>query len=1211
MSATTSHATASNQDTIEPDVVTPVLVDEMAHLGFIDASTELRLKGTPQAGDASLFDEIHRLPADDKPTALCLSGGGIRSATFSLGVLQAFAASGRLERFHYLSTVSGGGYIGSWLSNWLKEAQWDWRKVIPQLAEAPRSTPTASAIHRTAATPLTRLRAYSNYLSPVVGLSMDSLSLVSIFIRNLLLNLLVWVPLIAVLMMLPRLYVAALPKKDESAAAMAAATDALWSRPDLATLSLYLAACLLVTGIAYIVADLPGSRAPQPEDKNTGQNRPSEPEPLPQGKQSLFMVACFLPVATAAVLLSLAYGHLVLREQDRPSAWHFMAAGAGLHLLGVAIGTVWRVYRKLPGRVTVSTVIALTIVALGGAGGGLMLWSSHQIAGDPKQFTDATRLLYALLAVPFLMGCFWVTMALYAGIVSRWTSEDDREWWAKATAWWLYASLGWLILFALVLYAPAMVLDKLLLNLPAAPQLGLIGTTLGLVTSAIGYWGKNSGDLKRKAKGLIDAAGGKILDLLAAAVLLVALIGVSLAISHGFQRHIAEEGGAPKATDKTVVAAQHAAHGSEPATAASQAASSARSLMTAEEYNSTLIRTPWGAILASLAACLALAWAVSALIGANIFSLHGMYGNRLVRAYLGAGRERRNPHWFTGFDPKDNPPLSSLRQSGKLPKDIRLFPVINIALNLVKPSTRRLSWQQRKACSFTATPLHCGADGVGFVQTAQYGSEKGMTLGRALTISGAAASPNMGYHSSALVTLVMTLFNVRLGWWLPNPGIAGKKQWHRDGPSIGFWAMLNEALGRTTDDRPTVYLSDGGHFDNLGLYEMVRRRCHRIVVVDCTADPTFKYADLLSTIRKIRIDFGIPIDLPAELPGPGRKTSHARMITGTIRYSARDGCDKSHDGTLYVLKPRMVGNEPPEIQQYAQSGKKSKAPFPHQSTIDQFFDEDQFESYRTLGRLTAARSFPSDDEWPKAPLINHSEADEAYIGKTEEKAMQDKEESKSGWASGLASQVADLGQGAALATALTIGGTLGVAGTVALKNAEVSLADGTQLQLADSDRTLIQEGIRLRADPPPVTPSSPQTAQDISRSLHDLAVAIHKLDQSISRLLNTGPGKTEDQELIDLRQQIVTLSRQWTDITQVHSTDRQAWLGWAREMETHLRRLTLLVEKGGTPTSDTEAKAQAVLESLGRIEDQLKGLKNSVDKAAPNRFLRGQEGNTP
>jgi hypothetical protein len=73
-----------------------------------DAQRELRFRAA-----------VHALPGGDERTAICLSGGGVRSATFCLGVLQGLAESRWLDKFHYMSSVSGGGYIASWLSSWI------------------------------------------------------------------------------------------------------------------------------------------------------------------------------------------------------------------------------------------------------------------------------------------------------------------------------------------------------------------------------------------------------------------------------------------------------------------------------------------------------------------------------------------------------------------------------------------------------------------------------------------------------------------------------------------------------------------------------------------------------------------------------------------------------------------------------------------------------------------------------------------------------------------------------------------------------------------------------------------------------------------------------------------------------------------------------------------------------------------------------------
>src|SRR5205807_4034369 len=199
---------------------------------------------------------------------------------------------------------------------------------------------------------------------------------------------------------------------------------------------------------------------------------------------------------------------------------------------------------------------------------------------------------------------------------------------------------------------------------------------------------------------------------------------------------------------------------------------------------------------------------MSFLINANKFSLHATYRNRLIRAYLAASRIERRPNFFTGFDPDDNFELYKLRPEKPLH-------VINGTLNLVKGE--QLAWQERKAESFTMSRLHCGSFQVRYRPSREYGH--GITLGTALAISGAAANPNMGYHSSPVLTLLMTLFNVRLGAWLGNPGPAGDGTWFgrfrsfgAPGPRFANRPIIEEALGLTTDENPYVNLSDGGHF---------------------------------------------------------------------------------------------------------------------------------------------------------------------------------------------------------------------------------------------------------------------------------------------------------------------------------------------------------------------------------------------------------------
>jgi hypothetical protein len=320
-------------------------------------------------------------------------------------------------------------------------------------------------------------------------------------------------------------------------------------------------------------------------------------------------------------------------------------------------------------------------------------------------------------------------------------------------------------------------------------------------------------------------------------------------------------------------------------------------------------------------------------INVNKFSLHATYRSRLIRAFLGASRtpETRKPHLFTGFDPADNIALRDL-SAGKP------FHVINAALNLIKGE--ELAWQERKAESFTMTRLHSGSWHVGYRPSAEYG--EGITLGTALTISGAAANPNMGYHSSPVVGFLMTLFNLRLGWWLGNPGPHGAQTWRWSGPRYAVGPLFSEAIGNTNDRYKYVNLSDGGHFENLGLYEMVLRRCKFILVVDAGQDSDYVFEDLGNAIRKIRIDLGIPIDIKVVSPKKSEGTIN-HCAFGTINYSVLDG--PGTDGSFIYIKPVVSGDEPPDVANYAAAHPE----FPHESTTDQWFGESQLESYRLLG----------------------------------------------------------------------------------------------------------------------------------------------------------------------------------------------------------------------------------------------------------------------
>jgi hypothetical protein len=156
---------------------------------------------------------------------------------------------------------------------------------------------------------------------------------------------------------------------------------------------------------------------------------------------------------------------------------------------------------------------------------------------------------------------------------------------------------------------------------------------------------------------------------------------------------------------------------------------------------------------------------------------------------------------------------------------------------------------------------------------------------------------------------------------------------------------MNELLGGTDDKARYVYLSDGGHFENLGVYELVKRRCGLIIVCDAEEDKDYKLAGLGNAIRKCRTDMGIDIELdvsdisPKEADGPIKK----HYAIGNIHYEYADV--DAPTGTIIYFKASLTGDEPTDVKNY----KKTHVSFPHESTIDQWFSESQFESYRQLG----------------------------------------------------------------------------------------------------------------------------------------------------------------------------------------------------------------------------------------------------------------------
>jgi hypothetical protein len=147
-----------------------------------------------------------------------------------------------------------------------------------------------------------------------------------------------------------------------------------------------------------------------------------------------------------------------------------------------------------------------------------------------------------------------------------------------------------------------------------------------------------------------------------------------------------------------------------------------------------------------------------------------------------------------------------------------------------------------------------------------------------------------------------------------------------------------------------VHLSDGGHFENMAIYELIRRRCRFIVASDCGQDPDVAFDDFGNLVRRVREDFGVEIQIDLSPLRPGsEQRARQPMVAGDIYYPHGD------TGVLLLFKPTLVGNEPVDVAQY----KTRNEAFPHESTGDQFYDEAQWESYRRLGEHAVFSAFGS------------------------------------------------------------------------------------------------------------------------------------------------------------------------------------------------------------------------------------------------------------
>ncbi|HEX6160188.1 MAG TPA: patatin-like phospholipase family protein, partial [Thermoanaerobaculia bacterium] len=1154
------------------------IVDD-AFTGAVKPLRDVRLK--------NVYDNLHaaaQRKENPRPrSALCISGGGIRSATFALGVIQGLARRNVLDKFDFVSTVSGGGYIGGWLSSWMRRHRDGARGVAEDLAKVPTDAIDPEP------EPVRHLREYSNFLTPKLGLtSGDTWALAATYVRNVVLNWFILIPLLFAVLAAPRL-IAALyfsqffdDLRPWTPAFVHGALDYLSANAGWVWFGLGLVS--FFTALGYL-----GIRRPRVNRyKRSGKG----------GDDVEFRRWCLIPLTAGAAFFAAAWAwyKVVVPDGPYPDRWAALVMIGGPVLVWIVDMLIyWRtdpahrredVAAQVRGKKPLRKKIALELLAalLAGTLSHFLLKFFAAVFPDPSQSFELDTFpspilaspemlpaspLYICLAVPMILAAFFTAASVFVGVAGNVNEDYDREWWARSSGWVLTAILGWPLLCATVIFGPVLIWF--------APKLIAAAGGIGTLATVLMGRSSKSGDKEGEKTPLTDLAA----RLAAPVIILFLLAAISLATT---EIMASIQGMKPPTATRVENDRPNADEEDEVKWLVSGTLYDAWDPAVARAWHhlDVVDHSQAPALLALIAGALLLSFLSAMAVNVNKFSMHAMYRNRLIRAYLGASRATRDPNPFTGFDPQDNLPYHSLRPEllwltsfrdfgafvarlkdarpgsfeehlreeltdrkrnlfdDQIEPDVRreslfqvlncvleevdlssfttqkkrrvtlmqritgshmivlaardprrlaanrrildahfkaeiypfeapllhrgdvsdprafahafehgfglrltrhfhdrgviaalhdtgaeMYPtalaralgevnrllatvrfddllddreprpldashgmlenrrileqhlgppnadqavvrpdgvqapiepalhklrsprpmhVVNAALNLV--SGQNLAWQERKAESFTFSPLHSGSYRLGYRPSVEYGGANGVTLGTAITISGAAASPNMGYHSSTPLALLMTLFNVRLGWWLGNPGPHGDGTFRDASPTNALRPLVAEALGHSNDTFPYVYLSDGGHFENLALYEMVLRRRRFIVVSDAGCDDQFNFDDLGNAIRKIRTDFGIPIEMeePMSLYPRAEGKTGRYCAVGRIRYSAMDG--GVPDGVLLYLKPAVyLEGEPKDVFNYA----RSCAAFPHESTADQFFSESQFESYRALG----------------------------------------------------------------------------------------------------------------------------------------------------------------------------------------------------------------------------------------------------------------------
>jgi hypothetical protein len=292
----------------------------------------------------------------------------------------------------------------------------------------------------------------------------------------------------------------------------------------------------------------------------------------------------------------------------------------------------------------------------------------------------------------------------------------------------------------------------------------------------------------------------------------------------------------------------------------------------------------------------------------------------------------------------------------------------------------------RRAVPYVFTSKYVGGPHVGWVRTDYLTNlihpavARDLEVDAAMAISGAAFAAAMG-RQTRFFEVFLALTNVRLGAWLPNPAFVALKTRHLDDwtvPGLPMRRRLShlarEIFGAHPSSARMLLCTDGGHYDNLGLVELLRLRCSRIYCFDASGGGAPLADTLAGAIALAREELGVDIKLDEKaydlvpggmtppafeaspLAGLNDRMSKTAVITGDITYP--DDKEGLRPAKLIYAQAALTEGLPYEVLEYSQDD----IGFPRDGTADQWFNSDQFDGYQQLGRylgeqaLAAARA---------------------------------------------------------------------------------------------------------------------------------------------------------------------------------------------------------------------------------------------------------------